>query len=156
MLTATQFRELAEEADGRRGANTALAFEFDPTERKWTLVEASGSSAPNVPLILTDHEPGGLKGPPPVVSLNINGENRTVPSPGGFLPDAIFLSQSAVEKFVLPYYANSQTPEWLVAKKEELFGENVVAVIHIPPSRSIPFDNSAQALGITGNQLTVL
>ncbi len=153
-LNATQWRQLGEEADGRRGET--LAFVWDAAQGRWILTkESNATGAPDAARVRTEHEPGGLR-KTPEVDIVIGGRSYRVPRTGGYLPDAIFLSQSAVEKFVLPYYARSQTLEWLVEKKNELFKGKAVAAIHIPPSDSTSFEESTKALELTDEGLKFL
>jgi hypothetical protein len=51
------------------------------------------------------------------------------------VPDAVFLTQSAFAKFVIPYYARFRTPAALVAMTRKYFQDpSIVAVIHFRPS----------------------
>jgi hypothetical protein len=53
--------------------------------------------------------------------------------------DAVFLSESAVEKFVFPYYAAQRllTATELTQLKAKFYAEDVIGIIHKPPSRPL-------------------
>ena len=48
--------------------------------------------------------------------------------------DAAFFTQSAVEKFVLPYYTRMKTPGQITALRTKLYAAEVVVALHDPPS----------------------
>jgi hypothetical protein len=54
--------------------------------------------------------------------------------------DAVFTSQSAIEKFVLPYYQRFSTPDQLNEIAKKLFGDRSVAAGHHLPGSSYGTD----------------
>jgi hypothetical protein len=52
--------------------------------------------------------------------------------------DALFLSPSAVEKFLIPYYARLESPDELNKIMEAVESPDVVAIVHVRPSNWIP------------------
>lgn len=129
-LTANDLRWLGEGADGDRDKDCVVAWvgnELKVVEKK--------SSGPDEPLVLHVRTPsrgpgmrGGLK-----VSITFE---KDEPIPLDSTIDAIFLTQSAVEKFVLPYYMRMQDPEWIAETRDALYRKDIVATLHASPSSS--------------------
>jgi hypothetical protein len=69
------------------------------------------------------------------VQFVLNGEPYTKPIPNFDKADAVFLTQSAVAKFILPYYMRFKSGSQVQALENRLFNpDNVVAAFHIPGS----------------------
>jgi hypothetical protein len=133
--TANEFRRLAEKTDGLRGVTLAIIEEkgvleaipeSDPKVGDGAIrvrTEDSGASMPRGPQGMPH---------PTKIELSFNGNAVDVPDD----VDALFISQSAVEKFVLPYYARFSTPQELEQRRSELFDDGaVIAVVHLPTSQ---------------------
>lgn len=125
-LSADQLRWLGEEADGRRQEDLALVV----VEDRLMLLPTSDRRATNViAKVQTPLEgEGGMAGGGRI-GISYNGRALEVQG-----ADAAFFSQSAVEKFVLPYYTRVASPAQIQALKNKLFAKGVVIAIHDPPS----------------------
>ena len=142
-LNANELRRLAEWADGMRGRRLKLAIKNGEV----VLVE---QGEPGDPLLYlnTDLEGGGCGG---TGKIQIHwhkapGEPERDGDSGCRVDDAdaVFVSQSAIEKFVLPYYLRFKSPSEVQSIKEHLFNDKrVIAVIHFPPSVWSAFPESA-------------
>jgi len=105
-VTANDLRLAAEKADGFRGIPMALV----PDEKRGVTVvteeEAKSGDKEILVEILTPFEGGGVRGDAKVKLLHDNKLYPTPEKPDTPLAsaDAVFVTQSAVEKFVLPYY----------------------------------------------------
>jgi hypothetical protein len=122
--TANQLRWLAEQADGQRDQELTLSWEG--TELK--LLPVSQAKIPVVPVHThSDYEglPGGAR-----IIIKYEGQEVEIPREA----DAVFFTQSAVEKFVLPYYMRMNPPWKVQDLKRDLFREGVVVAVHVPPS----------------------
>ncbi len=128
-FNANQLRWLAESADGKRGCTDCVAVIGD--DGKPTVVHrADAGMRPPLPIdVSTLWEPGGMRGGV-TVTLSYGGRQVDVPDN----TDAVFLTQTAVDKFVVPYYTRMEAPLWIQSKREELFGPKVVAALHAEPS----------------------
>lgn len=127
--TADSLRWIGEAADGIRDTPCAIVWN---SEDKLEVVDALkvGSQATLGVTVLTPSNGSGMHHDKPV-EIVYDGKNILLDPK----IDAIFLTQSAVEKFVLPYYTRMQTLEWTIAKRDELFKDpNVVAAVHASPS----------------------
>ena len=73
------------------------------------------------------------------VQLIVDGKPLKIPIPRLDDADAVFLTQSAVAKFILPYYMRFKTGNQVGALENSLFNnEEVVAAFHIPGSLTFP------------------
>jgi hypothetical protein len=119
-------RWLGEEADGQRDKDLALVWRDD----KLALASAGEADFKNGFLdVRTDLEGDhGMRGGG-VIEITYNGEALPVGN-----ADAAFFTQSAVEKFVLPYYTRMKTPAEIQAIKNKLFANGIVVALHDPPS----------------------
>src|SRR5438067_3974933 len=130
-ISANDLRWLGEKADGFRGKEFRLVW----TGTELLLLEPSDPRAADSPIsVEAPIEGRGLLGGA-TVDINYN-KVRVGPDPAQEAPDAIFLTQSAVAKFVFPYYTRMQTPLQIQDLKERLFAPNIVAVTHVAPSTS--------------------
>lgn len=156
-VSAALARRLAEAADGFRSGKPVylVADRGDPARvqafegegareaaerarREW---EARGDGArPGVfgpYLTEPDPTPGGRAGPEVLeVTVRVrlpDGTTRTETLDGAEV-DALFWTRSAVEKFVLPYYAGAQGLERAARVAAEFSGEGVYALAHLPDS----------------------
>jgi len=150
-INADDRRWLAEEADGKRGQR--LGFKWDEEEKKFQLVPED-QSLESAPFVLhTRFESTCLRGDD--VSINVRWRGKTVTVPRE--ADAIFLTESAVEKFVFPYYTRMLSPRQIQELKTELFGTGAekqcyVVAFHIPPS--LTKGGAAPIQGLNFNEAT--
>ena len=129
-ISANDLRRLAETADGLRNRDVALVTRAGQV----TVIDASDMLATDTHLLTlrTNDHTNQAKRPEfdmtlqlahgPSLSLRVNF-------------DAFFWSESAIEKFVFPYYARIWSPEMLTTFRER-FGEDNAAmgIIHPPGS----------------------
>ncbi|MGI9043097.1 MAG: hypothetical protein ACR2GK_03100 [Gemmatimonadaceae bacterium] len=131
-LSANDLRWLGEEADGRRGESFGLVWEND----KLVFVPADDPRASKAVLtVRTEYEVGpGLQASEARIKVVV-GEEVIDPNKGPDPVDAVFLTQAAVEKFVIPYYTRMLELEQIEGIKRRLFEDaRVVAAAHIRPS----------------------
>lgn len=119
---ANELRRLAEAADGTRAKELYVVIENGKLALKKD--KPAGDHA----IIKTDWRSGGLR-PSAASVLQVGGK------PVSETADAVFTSQSAVEKFVLPYYMRMQSPEDLVKSVKDFYAANVIALYHEPESQ---------------------
>jgi len=135
-VTLRQLRELVETASGQRVQPLAVV---DDGAGKVS-IEPLATTTSNVLLTL----PANLEGAKPHFQIRLPDVDRTKlknPPPSddfGDYADAVFWSIAAIEKFVLPYYAQF-TPLDEVAGKLSEFKDNpdVHAFIHLPDSETV-------------------
>lgn len=147
-FTANELRWAGEAADGERDKDFGLVEDGD----KLVLVAADDSDRyPTSIHVKTESGgEGGLKGEP---ELRLYYKGRVIdpwPDPKGPQPDAIFLTQSAVEKFVLPFYTRVMDPANIDKLQTRLYKKNVIAAVHIPPSSTDPVTTSTIAPIVRG------
>ena len=137
-ITANQLRWLAEHADGERAKLLSVVRKGNGLD----LVDAATATTADQQSLFNVFTPwegeGGLKGPRQSIEIKIDGRTvlKKTTKDDGELPDAFFLTQSAVDKFVLPYYTRFKHPAQIDAMRRELFRAPNVLVEHIPPSIS--------------------
>ncbi|HEX8275224.1 MAG TPA: hypothetical protein VF615_21495 [Longimicrobiaceae bacterium] len=131
-ITSHQLRRLAEEIDGARGKDVLIVFR----ENKYQVVEKlnTGETA-----ILTCETTDQTKKRPEIekVEFKVKGKPGKDLKKLGF--DSVFWSESAVEKFVLPYYARLHGPNsgtMINALLTDFNQEDVAGVVHLPKSDS--------------------
>jgi hypothetical protein len=140
-LTARELRWLAEAADGKRDVSITLAQDADGTV---AIVDEKAPPQGWKPLLTmrTTYDPAeqGMRTP---VRIHLVRDRQEIEL--GADVDAIFLTQSAIEKFVFPYYARHWTLDEIAALRTSLFApEEVVAAQHIPPSITESIESGAR------------
>ncbi|MFN2603944.1 MAG: hypothetical protein ABR582_14475 [Gemmatimonadaceae bacterium] len=147
-ITANDLRWLAESADGKREEACLIVWD---TDGKPLVVKKADYGDGRVPDMDPERPPLDLEVMTPYYSPPPQGNQKA--QRGGMhkgvtvkllvgtdviaLPDntdAVFLTQTAVEKFVLPYYTRMEPPDWIQQKKDELFAPEIVAAAHADPS----------------------
>lgn len=134
VLSANDLRWLGEKADGLRGVPLYLVVDekqgLDVVEEKdlkgrESIIEIrTKSRGPGIP------ENPELRAKPRIWYKNKLYSDRDLEQ-----ADAVFFSQSAVEKFLLPYYMRFKSGAEVQGMENKLFNnEGVIAAIHIPPS----------------------
>lgn len=128
-VTANQLRWAAEKADGTRETEFALVPDesagitlvpLDDPRAKQGIVHVKTPLGGN----------GGLLGD---AKVEVTYGDKPIDVFGA---DALFLTQSAVEKFVLPYYTRFKEPAEIQVLKDKLFDADVVIAAHVPPSET--------------------
>ena len=127
-LSARALRRLAEAADGRRGE--AYAIFYDGTDYVVAPADATDKGTKLVDLE-TPHLARGRKVPKNLVHVQMPGAS---PRPLSSEYDAMFWSEAAVEKFVLPYYQRLLSRPAMNDLLDAHEDPNVVGILHIRPS----------------------
>ena len=147
-VSANELRWLAEEADGKRGedGDTPYQIVWKPFNGQWRLgLEPKGTvqDPENVVCdvnVFTPFQGDGLRHQMRVklFDAKTGGESailKRVKNGKDEFPDAIFLTQSAFDKFVIPYYTRFRTPHALMRMMRGYFrNPNVLCMEHFPPS----------------------
>ena len=120
-LNANELRRVVEGADGIRGKNLIYAVD----DERLKLV-ANPSRPGTFIVVRTD-----LKG-----EGGLNGTAKLGLTPGKIPPqaDAAFTTQSAFEKFVLPYYVRTRSIDELQDMAKRFYKETVICAFHLPSS----------------------
>jgi len=129
-LDATVIRRAGEFADGRREEELVFAEGMDG-EVIFTTADDAAANLLKVKLrVSTGFAQPGLRRK---VRIFLLYDNKGLLLDEGV--DAVFLTQSAVEKFVLPYYTRTCQPKEIQALRDKLFDDaNCIAAPHVPPS----------------------
>lgn len=160
-LTFETLREIAESASGMRDQDLCFVVTGDPATYTWsTRCVHAGEDTEVIhvaavaqdPVSTVDCATIGVPGGEPVDLLGITIE-PIAPHPGGtYAADAVFWSVSAVEKFLVPYYASvygDKGPQMAQAVLDVLLpesaeggegrveGETPFAVAHLPSSEYV-------------------
>jgi hypothetical protein len=119
--TANDLRQLAEEADGTRAKDLYIVIRKGELDLQ-TEKPAAGEAFVKVH---TGWRRGGLRATAQLRVVKVD-----IPKTA----DAVFSSQSAIEKFVIPYYSRSRTPTELQELLRKLYRQGKVAAFHLPGS----------------------
>ena len=159
LLDARQLRELGETADGARGDERVIVarkkdgrFSFD------VLSEAQASDDPEVrsgaaKRVLRVQTSVKVRDRPAAKVVVTSADGK----PADGLPpnaDAVFLSESAAEKFLFPYYESVRIfePKQLADLKKRFLdpraGRYVIAIAHTPPSHPHDVTVSGSSIGL--------
>ena len=131
-ITANDLRFAGEEADSIRGEPAFLVVD-DQGKPHVVAKSELGSRHPLLELF-TEPRGDGMKADVKVQFI-VNGKPFTKPIPRLDQADAVFLTQSAVAKFILPYYMRFKTGNQVGALENSLFNpKDVIAAFHIPGS----------------------
>ncbi len=112
-------RRFAEKADSTRGKDQYAVVEGG--ELVLVDVKPPGESVK----VRTEYSGDGMRTMP-----RLSVEGKTPPE----VADALFVGQSAVEKFVIPYYARMLKPDKLKEKIGDLFKAGNTVAFHLPGS----------------------
>jgi hypothetical protein len=133
-LTANDLRWLAEKADGMRGEPLVLVEDQKKVADIVRQTELKGRT----PLLYIDTEsrgPGIPENPEDRAKARIMFNGKIHTDDVLDQADAVFFSQSSVEKFLLPYYMRFRSGAEVQAIENMLFNKKgVIAALHIPPS----------------------
>ena len=131
-VTANQLRWLGEEADGKRDKDCVVVWRGTGDKEKLGIAERGKLGADERLVgsvdVRTDLEGPGLLGDA-TIQLLYNGQVIDVTG-----ADAIFITQSAFGKFVIPYYTRFKSPAQIAAMKHNYFADDYIGVAHFPPS----------------------
>ncbi|MBK8006043.1 MAG: hypothetical protein IPK12_19570 [Gemmatimonadetes bacterium] len=132
-LTSTHLRRLAEEADGRRGEKLQLIQ--DPRTGELRFLARGEKLARGAAVVAEAATENRVPTRDPVkVSLTINGKKVDLAG-----ADAIFWSESAIEKFMWPYYQSRGLMDGNMQTLQKAYyasDSEIVAIVHKWPSRS--------------------
>jgi hypothetical protein len=131
-ITANDLRFAGEEADAIRGEAAFLVV----ADRGKPHAVAESELGGRAPLLELFTEPRGEGMQADVkAQLVVNGKPYTKEIPHFDQADSVFLTQSAVAKFILPYYMRFKTGNQVGALENSLFNpKEVIAAFHIPGS----------------------
>jgi hypothetical protein len=130
-LSANELRYLAEKADGMRDQAVSLIVDGDKVDVVAT--KAVGTRKRLLDLATPARGPG-IAGD---AKTQIFWRGKIYGGPNTELDeaDALFVTQSAIEKFLLPYYMRFKSGAQVQALENMLFNNPAaVAALHIPPS----------------------
>ena len=142
-LTANELRWLAEAADGTREKQLALVINSDG-KVDVVAADATGNDVVLLNLKTTTRGPGI----PGDAKARVQWHGRTYGGPTTLLEkaDAVFLTQSAVEKFLLPYYMRFRSGAQVQALENALYNDpRAIIAFHIPPSSAFAYPIAAAA-----------
>lgn len=140
-LTANELRKLAEAADGIRDKTAYVVWSGDEPQVKTKLDDGDE-------LIVECKTRNDTKAraafksimlDPPLIDANGKPIEHIADK-----YDAMFWSEAAVEKFVIPYYARFKSPQDLVRIRDAFIHPATIAVIH-PPVSIIQFLSSIRS-----------
>jgi hypothetical protein len=145
VVTANELRWLGEEADAKRGGDYVVVWREDANGKLRLGLEPKDSpaAATAIPVetieVSTRFEGPGMMSDDAHLVISYNGQTfdlvRDKPGGGVERADAVFLTQSSYSKFVTPYYARFRSTGKLDDMRRNYFlDENVIAVVHFPPS----------------------
>jgi len=126
-LTANELRRLVEGADGTRDVELTYAVENDGLRRL-----KPDRTEPEVGKFIKVSTPFNGKGLRGTKQLTLTNGNIPKNIPPG--ADAAFTTQSAFEKFVLPYYVRTRTIKELNNMAERFYKDGVICAYHDPSS----------------------
>ena len=139
-ISANTLRFAGEVADSFREELASLVF--DPATKELEVVPANevGKNKEELLRIRTDFRGEGMRAPGLKVQLSLDGQTYDQGKIPNFNEaDAVFLTQSAVAKFLLPYYMRFKSPAQVQNLENKLFNNaDVIAAYHIPGSWTFP------------------
>ncbi|MEO5902943.1 MAG: hypothetical protein ABIQ55_02910 [Gemmatimonadaceae bacterium] len=128
MISATDLRRIAENADGTRGEDVYI--EVGPGVIKRIAKPPAGrqpAAGRTVIVARTEWNGNGLQA---TGKISVSGCKDKVPKSA----DAVFTSQSSFEKFVLPYYVRTKPLPELKKMLSRFYRKGVVCIYHEPES----------------------
>lgn len=133
-LCANELRWLAEKADGLRGQPLFLVED----QKKGLDVVSEEDLNGRTPLVFIDTKSRGIgipENPKARAKARIECNGQIYDDQLLDEADTLFLSQSSVEKFLLPYYMRFKSGAEVQGIENMLFNKaGVIAALHIPPS----------------------
>jgi hypothetical protein len=167
-IGARRLRELAETADGFRDENLKLVFipgaKDDEGYKIMTEEERKSTGADEICDVRTKSKVAGRKRPAMTLSAPRPESQQASGSPDAGSEvaesndvnqlDAIFLTESAAEKFLFPYYDHMRLfgEEYIKKIRDDFFdkkkGPYILALGHIPPSKTRLVENPKDTVRI--------
>lgn len=132
-LSANELRRLAEKADGLRSENPKLVDDHGKIN---VVTEAQAQKDPGQRVLADINTPNTGEGLTAGASIRVVLNGTTYGDKTDLAQaDAVFVTQSAIEKFLLPYYLRFKSPGEVGTIKKKLFDDkNVIAGHHLPAS----------------------
>jgi hypothetical protein len=149
------YRDLAwwaETADGRRDVDLVITEVMQNGAAKRG-VKKDDEILPGERLVLDAiiHTESAVKGRPPVsrVLIEVDGETIECKAKDGTWCDSIFCSESAIEKFLFPYYHSQRllTDDDWDKLKADFMNPLTVAIGHVHPSNPVALAGGSYAAG---------
>ncbi len=143
-IPANVLRLLAEKADGRRGIDQSIVRVGDGDKTEYDVLTAAEIDARRakgekveelIPVAATyKNEARARRERETVVTLKVPGAKERTYNASEV--DALFLTEAAVEKFVLPYYARTLQRDEYDTLVKRYYSESEIAwaLVHYPPS----------------------
>jgi len=129
VVDASTLRKLAESADGQRDED--LAIFWDTTNGVYRVAKRDANIGPKIIDVRTAMLQPGRQVIPDMVQLKHADGTLHALQP---IYDAIFWSESSIEKFVIPYYTRLLTQAELAALWRAHASADVYAILHMEPS----------------------
>lgn len=149
-IDANELRWLGEEADGKREQDYAVVWKDGLRGKRLGLAPLNSVNAQDVAagfVVRTVFQGEGLRMQEPM-TISWRGEEVVIKRvKNGMVeyPDAIFWTQSAFLKFVIPYYARMRSTGNLDNMRRKYFNDpNCIAVLHFEPSEDEIFAPDAK------------
>lgn len=136
MQNANELRRLVEGADGIRGRDLTYAVQGERLEPV-----DSRTQPGNFIKVFTDFHGDGMRG-----AVNLLLSRGNIPPTA----DAAFTTQSAFEKFVLPYYVRTRSIKELNQMAESFYKSGVLCAYHDPSSEIITVEGDIFLLHESG------
>jgi hypothetical protein len=147
VLTARELRWFGETADGLRNVDLALARMATGGFRIVNPANAGTGKHEVLAAVRTGDDGPGLQTKVQVVIRFQTQDGKTSELDVGPDVDALFLTQSALRKFLLPYYMRMLSAAQVQGMENRFFNNaDVVAVAHEPPSDSYALFTSHDAV----------
>jgi hypothetical protein len=148
-ITANDLRFAGEEADSIRNQPAFLILGDDGKPHVVAQADLNGRT----PLLQlsTESRGAGMRGNVKV-QLVVDGKPYTKEIPHLDDADSVFLTQSAIDKFVLPYYMRFRSAGQVGAMENKLFNvQDVLAAFHIPGSVLFGFPPKIGVISLNRN-----
>ena len=138
-IDATILHWLAEEAHGRQGSRKLILVKDAEGQPALRDPDGEGGVRPTDEVlfeVITPPSAPQLRRPEKIILQVPGGSEERLDKLEGC--DSLFWSTSAIEKFLFPYYAAHRllTETEMAELKSKCQAENVVAILHIAPSKS--------------------
>ena len=155
-VDSNELRWLGEEADGKRQKDYAVIWKEGPKGKRLGLAPLDTVNPNDVVasfVVRTNWQGDGLRGQEPM-TIVWRGKPTTikrVKNGKDEYPDAIFWTQSAFLKFVIPYYARMRSTGNLDDMRRRYFNDkDCIAVLHFEPSEDEKFapDEDTSFIGL--------
>jgi hypothetical protein len=152
-LDYRDFAWLAETLDGRRDEDVKIIRVIENGRQKLVVKNKDYTLMDGETLVLDGIRTGNWvsERPEVAVTIGVGAASTLCKTDDGLLCDAVFCSESAIEKFVFPYYHSQRLlteTEW-VQLIAEVKKPSTMAVGHAHPSRSMAFHRESPFYALT-------